>query len=226
MFKFLKKQINPALAIAVYVVVVALALTFSITLRWDDSEPATGPYISLSGLPVTTTVAPGPIATASAPAIRETAVQIVETMPPPETFPDQPGKGDCDAWFAEFVRHGATEAELAYFFTGGQSGKGIVYRETMCGLRTINPSTSDRGICQTNGVHAEPGYFGGRYFGMGGWLLALLDIRHPSRLDDGLDSDSTDWVDACLLLFRVCGKGPWTPNDYSCRGTKLESLGY
>jgi hypothetical protein len=106
--------------------------------------------------------------------------------------------GDCESVGAVFFDRGATEEEVNFFV-----GRGILKRETGCGLKTVNPNTSDRGICQINGVHRRPGYFWGKRYGDGGWT-AQLGVYHWT------DPDSPVWVDACLYLYRREGTSPWS----------------
>ena len=63
-------------------------------------------------------------------------------------------------------------------------------------------------------IHNAAGWFGGVEWGDGGWLYALhgLTTWH--------DTDSPEWVGACLTLYRVCGAGAWSP-PYSCANRRL-----
>ncbi len=120
----------------------------------------------------------------------------------------QPAPGDCAAWGDVFRSYGATDTEVAFFVPR------ILDRETGCGRDTLNDSTGDTGVCQVNPVHNRSGYFGGRHFGAGGWLVEL------HGLTTRVDTDSPAWVAACLTLYRVCGSGAWRP-PYSCANRRL-----
>ena len=130
------------------------------------------------------------------------------TTPAAPTEPPAPAPGDCDGWGAVFAWYGATPAEVAFFVPR------IIRRESSCGRDMLNDRTGDSGICQVSPIHNRAGYFGGRYFGDGGWLLALhgLTTRHELH--------SVRWADACLTLYRVCGAGAWRP-PYSCANRSL-----
>ena len=132
--------------------------------------------------------------------------QITPTLPPPTatTLP-YPKAFDCGSWLTEFERHGATPAEIGFFF-----GEGIIWRETRCGGDTYNEHTGDTGICQITPLHGRSGWFYGQYWPEG-WLVQFgLTPRHTPG--------SVRWVDACLWLVRggtmqpgVVNRSPWKP---------------
>lgn len=138
--------------------------------------------------------------------------QVADTVPAPaSTLPATPVPvaGDCDSWRPVLEHHGATAEAVAFFIDGG-----ILHRETRCGLDTLNEDTQDSGICQINPIHNQPGWFGGREFGPGGWLGNL------HGLDAGVNTDDPAWAAACVTLFNVCGTGPWQP-PYDCANRPL-----
>jgi len=144
-------------------------------------------------------------ATVTTPATRGTQVQTTPTAPP---TPPSPSPGDCESWGEWFTHYGATDTERSFFVPR------ILDRETGCGRDTLNERTGDSGICQHNPIHNRAGYFGGRYFGDGGWLMALHGLRTRQN------TDSVTWVPACLTLYRVCGSRPWSP-PYGCANRSL-----
>lgn len=141
------------------------------------------------------------------------AAPVADRLAPPittpgTTIPPTPTPGDCSAWGQVFAWYGATPDEVAFFVPR------IIDRETDCGRDMLNDRTGDSGICQINNVHNRSGWFGGRWFDDGGWLLALHGLRTRH------DLESTRWADACLTLYRVCGAGAWRP-PYSCANRPL-----
>ena len=149
------------------------------------------------------------VAVVATPATRSTQQQVAATTQPPATIPATVA-GDCASWAELFAARGATPDQLAFFI-----GDGILWRETRCGTDLLNDATGDSGICQINPVHNRPGWFGGREFGPGGWLLALHG--RTTRLE----LDHVGWVDACLTLHRVCGERPWQLGSWGCEGNRL-----
>lgn len=171
------------------------------------------------GWPDTTTAMPSPVyvtpttTTTLASAVRVGVQhQVAATIPPPSTTTTLPVgvAGDCESWRAVFTAAGATPELLGFFIDDG-----ILWRETRCGIDTLNEDTNDSGICQINPIHNRAGWFGGREFGDGGWLGELHDLTA------GFDTNSPRWVDACITLFEVCGSGPWQP-PYGCANRRLE----
>ena len=116
----------------------------------------------------------------------------------PQIDPSTWTPGDCDSVKAIFEARGATPEETSFFF-----GRGIIRRETRCGLDTLNESTGDSGICQINPVHNRAGYFWGVSYGDGGWLMHLFGLQTRQY------TDSPEWVDACLHMYRKAGASPW-----------------
>lgn len=144
--------------------------------------------------------------TVTAPPARGTQVQVRPIPPPPTTTTTTtvpsapvPVPGDCGSWRAVFAYHGATTAELAFFFD-----RGVIWRETRCGLDVLNEATGDSGICQINPVHNRAGYFDGVRYGAGGWLFNLFGMWTRQNLSSGL------WARPCLHLYRVEGTDPWS----------------
>lgn len=135
-------------------------------------------------------------------------VEVSTTIPAPVVEPVGVA-ADCESWRAVFAWRGASIAAQQFFVDDG-----ILARETGCGTDMLNESSGDSGICQINPIHNRPGWFGGQEFGPGGWLLALHGMTARQ------DLHSLGWVDACITLFEVCGRGPWTP-PYSCEGNRL-----
>lgn len=133
--------------------------------------------------------------------------QVAVGLPPVPPRPSATA-GDCASWVPVFESYGATPDEVAFFVPR------IIERESGCGRDTIN-SIGDSGVCQINPVHNKAGWFGRVEYGDGGWLHALhgLTTWH--------DTDSSDWVGACLTLYRVCGDGPWRGGNYSCLHRRL-----
>lgn len=151
----------------------------------------------------------GPVGsvTSSAVAVRGATVTVEPSVA--VGLPPVPVPGDCESWRPVLEHFGASPAEVAFFVDAG-----IFRRESGCGRDTLNESTGDSGVGQLNPVHNRAGWFGGREFGSGGWLLALhgLTVRH--------DTESIEWANAALTLLRVCGRGPWVP-PYSCANRDL-----
>ncbi len=162
-----------------------------------------------------TSMVGGTAAAEPAPAERTgVTFQVNAPIAPVVTPPTpNPTPGDCSSWQYAFWYHGATVAEIAFFF-GLAGGTNIIWRETRCGTDTLNDRTGDSGICQINPVHNRAGYFGGRYFGAGGWLGALHGLQTRVATDSHL------WADACITLHRVCGTRPWQP-PYGCSNRRL-----
>ncbi len=159
--------------------------------------------------PVTAPPAPQPPATAPpAPQPPETAP---EQPAPAERIPAPSGPpaiipGDCESVRRVFNYYDPSGNSAAFFVDGG-----IAYRETRCGSDTLNESSGDTGVVQLNPVHNRAGYFGGRYFGDGGWLMALHGLRTRQN------TLSSEWANAAITLRKVCGNGPWaTGGNYSC----------
>lgn len=132
-----------------------------------------------------------------------TTTTTTTTIPtgPPSIIP-----GDCESVRRVFDYYDPSGYSSAFFVD-----QGIAYRETRCGLDTLNAATGDTGVVQLNPVHNRAGYFGGRLFGDGGWLYALhgLTTRH--------DTLNSEWANAAITLRQVCGNGPWNPGNYSCQ---------
>lgn len=122
--------------------------------------------------------------------------------PPPA--PPVPAAGDCGAWADVFRHYGATETEIAWFVP-------VLQRETECGRDFINDDTSDRYVCQLNGVHAEPGYSYGTYYGEGGWMLELFGLRGGRAVTTQAEASTVLAVPACLWLLR----GGTTPDTFA-----------
>ena len=136
-------------------------------------------------------------------AVRRTQQHEVVTSAPTTTIPTWT-PGVCESFRPFF-----TEAAGEFFIDHG-----VLNRETRCDLDLLNEATGDSGPCQINPIHNKPGWFGGREFGDGGWLLELhgLTARY--------DLDNHEWLAACQTLFDVCDRGPWQP-PYSCAGRPL-----
>jgi len=134
---------------------------------------------------------------------RGTQVLVTATSPPTTTIPIWT-PGVCESFRPFFT------VEAGEFFID----RGILNRETRCGLDLLNERTGDSGPCQINPIHNRAGWFGGREFGDGGWLLELHGLTTRENLD------SIEWLAACQTLFDVCGAGPWKP-PYSCKGRPL-----
>ncbi len=81
----------------------------------------------------------------------------------------------------------------------------IIWGESSCGLDFINERTSDRYVCMLNGVHAEPGYAFGTYYGPGGWLLELFGLRGGRQVTTQAEASTVAAVPACLWLLRGGG---------------------
>lgn len=187
----------------------------------EVSDPAVPPAavvsvpVIVAATPTQSTLPPassGLAATVTTPTPVERGPQVqVGPTPAPPVRP-VPMPGDCLSWSGEFVARGATADEIRFFF-----GEGIVERESGCGRDTLNDATGDTGICQINNVQNRSGWFGGRYFGGGGWLLALHGLRTRQV------TDSPAWVDPCLTLYRVCGERPWRLGVWGCDNNPLEA---
>jgi hypothetical protein len=119
-------------------------------------------------------------------------------LPPPPPAPQTWTPGNCDSVAAVFRTRGATDNEIFFFF-----GRGVINRETRCGLDTLNEATGDSGICQINPVHNRAGYFWGKSYGDGGWLRAEFGLQTRQF------TSSPAWVNACLYLYRKEGGSPW-----------------
>ena len=149
--------------------------------------------------------------------IEETAttsmVQAERLNPPPPPPPPGPPaliKGDCDSVRRIFDFYDPSGQSSAFFV-----GNGIAWRESRCGLDTINERTGDSGIVQINPVHNRAGYFGGVQFGDGGWLLALHGLRTRQN------TDHPEWANAAITLRQVCGNQPWR-SPYGCDNRRLQ----
>lgn len=145
-------------------------------------------------------------ATSTSAAVR---VQIPTTPPPPTsttttTTVPTPIPGDCSSWSPVILARGGDASEVEFFVD-----RGILWRESGCGLDNLNESSGDSGVCQINPVHNRAGWFDGVEYGSGGWLYAVHGLRTWENVD------AVEWIDACLTLFRVCGSAPWTP-PYGC----------
>lgn len=143
----------------------------------------------------------GPIPSADLePAVRGPVVVELE--------PEAPAiiPGDCESVRAVFDYYDPTGHSSAFFID-----RGIAYRETRCGLDTINERSGDTGVVQLNPVHNTTGYFGGTNFtNEGGWLFELHGLRTRQ------DSLNSEWANAAISLRQVCGDGPWTVGNYTC----------
>lgn len=141
-----------------------------------------------------------------APAARVgNAHQVTPTdPPPPSTLPPVPAAGDCAAWMDVFRHYGATEREVAWFLP-------IIRRESTCGTDFINDNTSDRYVCQLNGVHSQPGYAFGTYYGEGGWMLELFGLPGGRSVTTQAEASTVLAVPACLWLLR----GGTTPDSFA-----------
>ena len=149
-------------------------------------------------------------ATVTEPAERTPTPPTVPPTPPaPSAPPSGPPSiipGDCESVRRVFNYYDPSGNSASFFVDGG-----IAYRETRCGLDTLNQRSGDTGVVQLNPVHNSPGYFGGRYFGDGGWLMALHGLRARQN------TLSSEWANAAITLRKVCGNGPWaTGGNYSC----------
>jgi hypothetical protein len=155
--------------------------------------------------------APTSAASVGVTAERQPVQHVVGSTTTPPTTVAKPTPGDCGSWRRVFERRGASPEALEFFFDDG-----IIMRETRCGLDNLNESTGDSGICQINPIHNKPGWFGGVEFGAGGWLGNLHGLTARQNVD------SVAWVDACVTLYAVCERGPWTP-PYGCAGNPLKT---
>ncbi len=136
----------------------------------------------------------------------------VRVSPPTTKAPEPPSgppaiiPGDCESVRRVFNYFDPSGNSAAFFVDGG-----IANRESGCGLDTLNEATGDTGVVQLNPVHNRAGYFGGRSFGDGGWLMALHGLRTRQ------DTLNSEWANAAITLRKVCGNGPWaTGGNYSC----------
>ena len=133
--------------------------------------------------------------------------KVVNPSPAPPPAPIAPVivPGDCESVRAVFDWFDPSGASSAFFVD-----QGVAWRESRCGLDTINERTGDTGVVQINPTHNRAGYFGGTYFGDGGWLFALhgLTTRH--------DTLNIEWANAAITLRQVCGNGPWHVGNFSC----------
>ncbi len=135
-----------------------------------------------------------------------TVTEPAERSPTPPTVPPAIIPGECESVRRVFNYYDPSGNSASFFVDGG-----IAYRETHCGADTLNERTGDTGVVQLNPVHNSPGYFGGRYFGEGGWLMALHGLRAREN------TLSSEWANAAITLRKVCGNGPWaTGGNYSC----------
>ena len=163
-------------------------------------------------VPITRPPVDGPVASVTpSPDLvtRGTARQVTDLLPP------IPIPGDCQSWRAVFAWYGATPDELEFFFGNarpwGVPRSNIIQGESKCGLDFINESTSDRYVCQLNGVHAQPGSAFGTYYGPGGWLWALFHLRGGRAVTTQAEASTVAAVPACLWLLR----GGTTPNSFA-----------
>jgi hypothetical protein len=181
------------------------------TLVTEPTADTSSPTTSTSPDPVTPSTVAGPVGsvTSSAHARRGTSVPVT-TPPQPVVvtapvwsgpIPNYRGRGACTVDAATvitsvFAAAGASVATQEWALL-------VASRETGCdtSLRNLNPRTGDDsyGWCQLN---ARAGHFGSS------GILAgfdrdriLVDLDYASR--------------ACVRLWSVCGRGPWTP-PYSC----------
>ena len=162
-----------------------------------EVEPTVPPTVS----PTTSTAAL--VVVPSVPAARVgNAVQVTPTEPP--QHPATPAAGDCAAWMDVFRHYGATEREVAWFLP-------IIRRESVCGTDFINDNTSDRYVCQLNGVHSQAGYAFGTYYGPGGWMLELFGLPGGRAVTTQAEASTVLAVPACLWLLR----GGWTPDTFA-----------
>lgn len=134
---------------------------------------------------------------------------------PGTTLPiTRPPAGDCTAWADVFRHYGATELEVQFFFGNarpwGVPRTNIIGSESDCGRDFINENTSDRYVCQLNGVHSEAGYSFGTYYGPGGWMLELFGLRGGRAVTTQAEASTLDAVPACLWLLR----GGFTPDAF------------
>ena len=196
---------------------VAIVATIWAGIQWmgptDDTVSIDADMLTTTTGTVETSSSSPP---ASVPVVTVTAERVgvqhvVGTTTTPPTTVASPIPGDCGSWRRVFERRGASPEALEFFFDDG-----IIMRETHCGLDNLNESTGDSGICQINPIHNRSGWFGGVEFGAGGWLGNLHGLTARQNVD------SVAWVDACVTLFEVCERGPWTP-PYGCAGNPLKT---
>jgi len=175
--------------------------TTTLALSTVDSAP----QAAVETLPTVQDIS-GP-ATVSSVAVR-VSPPTTEAPEPPEPPSGPPAiiPGDCESVRRVFNYFDPSGNSAAFFVDGG-----IAKRESGCGLDTLNESTGDTGVVQLNPVHNRAGYFGGRSFGDGGWLMALHGLRTRQ------DTLNSEWANAAITLRKVCGNGPWaTGGNYSC----------
>jgi hypothetical protein len=188
-----------------------------------DTEEALAPpvYAARSVAPETAVtvspdLTPTPGTAVAGMAVSGAATSTLTATRRPPTTPPRPAPipGDCARWAAIFTWYGATPLEVQYFFGDarpwGVPRSNIIGNETGCGSDFINESTSDRYICQLNGINWEPGYAYSTYY-PNGWPMDLFGFRGGRDVTTQAEASNPDLVTACLWLLR----GGFTPDTFN-----------
>ena len=109
-----------------------------------------------------------------------------DTDPPPSDCSEQAPMvevWDCDVWSTLYRCIGATEREVTAL-------EWLAGRESGCGQRMWNPTSSDIGYVQLNGIHGKPGWYDGTYWAEG-WAVELYGLAPYTNLANWRSNTTT-----------------------------------
>lgn len=129
--------------------------------------------------------------------------------------PDFYVRGNCESLAKVFRHYGMTDEEYSFFFK-----RGILWRESQCGIDTYNERTGDTGVCQLTHWHSKPGYYNGTYYS-NGWATELFELL-VGKYWGGIHRDHSNIIPACLWLLRggnfepgIVDTDPWNIENWT-----------